>query len=83
MRSPCESSLQRLRKSEEWGDADHMELFLKRLVCEAEASGGRIHAVGVAEGDGEHSRSGEAEVSRRTGPGAMEKSPKGAGKLVR
>ena len=29
---------------------DHMGLFLKRLVCEAEAPGGCIHVVGVVEG---------------------------------
>ena len=68
---------------EEWGGADHMELFLKRSVYKAEAPGGHIHVVGVAEGDGEHSRLGVAEVSQRTSPEAAEKSPKGAGKHVR
>jgi len=60
-----------------------MELCLKRSVCEAEASGGCIHAVGVLEGDGEHSRSEVAEVSQRTSLEVAEESPKGAGKRVR
>ena len=58
------------------GCADHTGLFLKRLVYEAEALGGCIHAVGVVEGDGEHSRLGVAEVSQRTSPEAAEESPK-------
>jgi len=77
MRSPCESSLQRLQRwiSEEWGGADHIGLFLKRSVYEAEVSGGCIHAVGVAEGNGEHSGLEVVEVSQRTSPEAVEESP--------
>ena len=72
---------------EEWGGADHMGLFLKISVCRAEAPGGHIHAVGVAEGgvwEGTENTVLEVpEDSQRTSPEAAKESPKCAGKHVR